>query len=76
MTSGNAWREERSRKRTLTDLNRATSARYAACRGRHVASGEKVVRQFPSRPLELNVCGRCGVPFGAPRAGWNGVSKA
>lgn len=53
---------------SLSDLNRATSARYYACEmtGGHRPSGEVVRRTFPGRDLELPVCRLCGVPMGAP----------
>lgn len=51
----------------MTPLNVATSIRYADCRGRHVASGETVMRDWKSRYLQLPICERCGVPFGTPR---------
>lgn len=68
MTSGNAWRAEKRTRRTLTDLNRATSAAYNACRmnGGHVPSGDTVIRQYPGKVLSLPVCESCGVPYGGP----------
>lgn len=63
---------------TETDLNRATSAAYNACRGNHVRSGDSVKRDFGNQQRELPICANCGCPFGGPRhvkpqVRWNGT---
>ena len=65
---------------SITPLNRETTRRYLACGDRHQPSGVSVLRQYPGRVLELQVCARCSVPFGGPRIvssqdAWNGVDK-
>lgn len=61
-----------SRRTVLTPLNFATSALYNACRsnGGHVASGDTIDREFPHGQRRLNVCARCGVPFGTVTGYW------
>lgn len=77
MTTKLAWYAEiRRRRGTLTALNLVTSERYRACHGRHLPSGETVIREFPIGQHQLPVCGRCGVPFRVPAGYWGNPLSA
>lgn len=70
MVSGNQWREEKRRARTLSALNLATSDAYNRCRmtGGHTPSSKTVSRDHGGRLVELKVCRACGVPISGD--GW------
>jgi hypothetical protein len=74
MTAKPVWVDGHRRLLDLTELNRATSAAYRACGGKHVSSGEGVERIFPGGPRILPVCRNCGVPYNAPKVrSWSSV---
>ena len=63
----------------VTSLNLATSAAYAACaaRGGHRRSAATVVRDVYGEPVELPVCGDCGVPYRRrAHKAWGGMIRS
>jgi hypothetical protein len=78
MTSGNAWREQKRARRTLSPLNLRTSARYDACvtNGGHIPSGDFAIREFPIGQRQLPICKRCRVPYGKANGYWGDPHSA
>jgi hypothetical protein len=59
----------------LTPLNIAVSARYDACAGAHVPSGEVLMRDIGGKDHILAVCAVCGVPVAQRYLLWNGKTS-
>lgn len=58
-----------------TALNIETDRRFAACGGKHVPSGEYVIRDLERNDVGLPVCANCGVPYKGSYVAWNAKRK-